>query len=256
MTTRRNARRGGRDSGRGSETAVNGSLFDIPATTPPAATEKAEEPAERWPTLEPGQCKAFCTDGWLFYANTQNWLACIICNRHAARQPVAPTEPPRSSEAPTVHTDHYGHEFSAVKDYAGWTRVEQAPPEEPKTRPAAPDSFTEHAPSAHGSVTSGEAARSLSAATLRNQAERVEAFIKERREYGATREEIADGLGMDLQSVNPRCVTLYKQGWIGSNPGHTRPTKKNKPAEVLLWQTWVERWKDTQRRPATREPMK
>lgn len=125
----------------------------------------------------------------------------------------------------------------------------------PPTRPAAPDSFSDHAPSVKGSKTSAKAAREA-APRARSQQLRIEDYIREQGARGATRGEISAALGVRPSSVNARIVTSYVQGWIGSNGDERRgPNAGDGMQEVLLWETYVTRWHGVQRRPANRLPV-
>jgi len=50
---------------------------------------------------------------------------------------------------------------------------------------------------------------------------------------GATRDEIAERLGMSPNTVRPRVVELVEHGWIEPD-GRTRPTALGRLAEVLV----------------------
>lgn len=77
----------------------------------------------------------------------------------------------------------------------------------------------------------------------------IHEHIKSQGAAGATRPEIADALGIGVNSVNSACNTLYRQGYIGSNPEHERPDPRTGVAcAVLVDEAHVERWKNTQRR--------
>jgi hypothetical protein len=83
-----------------------------------------------------------------------------------------------------------------------------------------------------GSETSKAAAASIGgkARTLRQQ---VLDFIRQRREYGATDQEIAEDLALTLNTARPRRVELRDAGLIVDS-GHTRPTQSGRLATVWV----------------------
>ncbi len=65
--------------------------------------------------------------------------------------------------------------------------------------------------------------------------EQIVAFVRQRRTYGATREEIADGLGIPLQSVCGCCRKLVLAGELVES-GRERMTRTRSAASVLVTQ--------------------
>lgn len=65
------------------------------------------------------------------------------------------------------------------------------------------------------------------------QRARVLVFIRSRGEHGATDPEIAAGIGIPIQSVNPRRGELAALGEIVLN-GQTRPSPSGRPARVWI----------------------
>ncbi len=80
------------------------------------------------------------------------------------------------------------------------------------------------------SPTSRAAAVSIRESVAPRQAA-VYAFVAARGDHGATNAEIADGLGMPIQSVCPRVCELRSLGRLVS-AGKTRPTATGRPAQV------------------------
>jgi hypothetical protein len=119
-------------------------------------------------------------------------------------------------------------------------------------RARAPQKMSDAPPFQPGSKTS-RAGADFASRFSRTQQGKIEAFIRDKGPYGATREEIWTQLKMRPGSVQARVRTSYMQGWIGSNPGHERPGTSGIANEVLVWETYVERWAPEQTRPATRE---
>lgn len=67
--------------------------------------------------------------------------------------------------------------------------------------------------------------------------------------HGATRPELAQALGIPVNSINSACNTLYRQGCIGSNPEHERPDPLTGNAcAVLCDEAYVLRWYGKPRR--------
>ena len=80
--------------------------------------------------------------------------------------------------------------------------------------------------------TSREAARRI-AGFAPTQRAAVLRFVESQLSYGATDSEIATGVGITIQSVNPRRGELATLGLIVLN-GKKRPTPSNRPARVWV----------------------
>jgi hypothetical protein len=125
-------------------------------------------------------------------------------------------------------------------------------------RNALPDSFSNHPPHAPGSSTSRRAAEHVGP-RHRSQMECVYDYVLGRGRFhadtasgGATRAEIAAALNMRLASVCSAVNTLYRQGRIGSNPGDERvDPDTGQRVEVLVHESFVDRWRGTWRRGRT-----
>lgn len=118
-----------------------------------------------------------------------------------------------------------------------------------RARARLPDAYDDQAPYAPNSPTSRAAAASVEGEHVRTQMQRVYDYIVSRGEYGATRQEIADALGLLWQSCGARVRRLVQKGVIGSN-GDTRKSRaSDRDAEVLLAERYVTRWQADQQRP-------
>lgn len=106
--------------------------------------------------------------------------------------------------------------------------------------------------SARGSETSAVAAREVDA-MVPTLAWLVLQHIRDCGLHGATRDETAQALGKRLSSISARIRELYLMGLIGSNPNHTRTNPETGlENEVMLYETYVDRWKPEQQRPPQR----
>lgn len=133
----------------------------------------------------------------------------------------------------------------------------------PRSRmPANP--FADLAPHQSSSPTSTAAAVKESK-TMRSKMFLVYEYIKARGAYGATRQEIADDLGIPIQTVCGRVRRLYQMGHIGSNCvlkckvarcGHDPECRLSLQSgyaqEIMLHEDHVLRWQEDQTRPAQR----
>jgi hypothetical protein len=73
--------------------------------------------------------------------------------------------------------------------------------------------FAQRAPAVNGSITSAQAADSLSPATLNGLQRLVLEFVRARTE-GVTDEQIAAGLGLNPSTARPRRIELARLGLI------------------------------------------
>ena len=89
--------------------------------------------------------------------------------------------------------------------------------------------FTPRAPSAHGSVTSAQAADSLTPATLNAMQRKVLALLQATPE-GLTDEEMARRLGMNPSTQRPRRIELARRGLVVTCG--TRRTASGRNADV------------------------
>ncbi len=88
------------------------------------------------------------------------------------------------------------------------------------------------APYAAKSATSQAAAAAI-AGEARFIRQRVLAFIRSRRDYGATDPEISEALGLPGDSSRPRRIELRDAGTIVDS-GRTRPTRSGRAATVWI----------------------
>lgn len=126
-------------------------------------------------------------------------------------------------------------------------------PMRPKTRTRIPaEPFADIAPHQASSPTSVASAEK-NATTMRSKMFLIYEHIRQQGLHGATRQELADDLGISLQTVCGRVRRLYQMGRIGSNPGHVRANRLSGfDNEVMLHETFVDRWTDDQSRPPER----
>ena len=89
-----------------------------------------------------------------------------------------------------------------------------------------------YTPYQRGSDTSEGAAESI-APTASSLAGKVLALIRRQGEYGATRDEIEQRLGMLMQTVTARVRGLVLDGFI-KDSGRRRLTRSGRKAEVLI----------------------
>ena len=116
--------------------------------------------------------------------------------------------------------------------------------------PAEP--FADIAPHQSSSPTS-RASAEKNATTMRSKMFLIYAHIESKGAYGATRQEIADDLGISLQTVCGRVRRLYQMGLIGSNPGDVRSNRLSGfDNEVMVHEDRCLRWQPDQQRPAQR----
>jgi transcription initiation factor IIE alpha subunit len=91
--------------------------------------------------------------------------------------------------------------------------------------------FAQRAPSVNGSITSAQAADSLTPATLNATQRRVYELLAWRGETGATDEEMQAELEMSPNTQRPRRVELARRGMIVES-GTTRRTASGRMATV------------------------
>lgn len=126
-----------------------------------------------------------------------------------------------------------------------------APPAaEKKPRSRMPVEVAEMPPHQKSSPTSTASARAMKGSSL-SKMYLIYAHIEQQGAHGATRQEIADDLGISLQTVCGQVRRIYQMGRIGSNPGHTRANRwSGRENEVMLHEAFVTRWQNDQTRPA------
>lgn len=126
-----------------------------------------------------------------------------------------------------------------------------APPAaEERPRARMPVEVAEMPPHQKSSPTSRASAEALKPSSL-SKMFLIYSHIEQKGAYGATRQEIADDLGISLQTVCGQVRRIYQMGRIGSNPGHTRANRwSGRENEVMLHERYVERWQNDQTRPA------
>jgi hypothetical protein len=90
--------------------------------------------------------------------------------------------------------------------------------------------FAQRAPSVNGSVTSAQAADALDAKTLNALQRSVYEFLRTCGAFGATDEEIANGLGLNPSTARPRRIELARRGLIVE--AGTRRTASKRAAVV------------------------
>lgn len=111
-----------------------------------------------------------------------------------------------------------------------------------RTRAAAPDSFTDHPPSAPGSATSETAAATVGrTGHARALSQRVLVYLHSQAQWGATRAELTAQLDARLSSICATVNMLVKQGRIAVC-GTRLDSETHMRVEVLMHEEFVARW--------------
>lgn len=90
--------------------------------------------------------------------------------------------------------------------------------------------FRKRAPAVQSSITSMQAADSLTPSRLNDLQDRVYRFLKSRGDHGATDEQLADGLGLNPSTARPRRIELVRLNLVVK--GDRRKTRSGRSADA------------------------